>query len=213
MFSLQPPLKRDRPLVKVKRVPKGKASDAWDFVYKKQKEDAMIARRRSTSSFSSSASHHRLSLDAPVKLKGIGHINLTNKIPLKLVPKVVSQIISEPQVNLLKLSSQTLNSKQFEFAKPENKAQKLKKPKVPHVTDPLSDDIKKAAANRNVRSPEESEERNQISTREAQEQTQKSSSTSDHADVIVNKIGKVAQIVLNTHKAKIPNTFSAQVKL
>lgn len=55
-----------------KRATKGNASSSWDYVYNQRNVDSLIIRRRSNSSYSSTTSPRRMSLDktTPVQTKG-----------------------------------------------------------------------------------------------------------------------------------------------
>lgn len=85
-----------------------KTSDSWDYIYKSRPDDCMIIRRRSNSSYSSTASLNRMSIDLPNAPFGEfdgGDNDQEIEIPAK--------------------RSRSAKSKNFEFAKP--KARKIGK--------------------------------------------------------------------------------------
>lgn len=233
-------MKKETPTGKPKRGPKPKASSTWDYVYKQQAaEDSMIIRRRSNSSYSSSASIHRLSLDAPAsttpkntqkstqKAKSTAtntSVTSSTSTPInKSSPKTPN---STPNTSLGETSIKSLNAsvnsisssptgKTFEFAKPESKSnQKTRKSKSPQVIDPLASDMKKATGVGNrrtgsVRSPSTVEDKEKT-TNKPTSQILKEDTTSS---VAIKRIGQVAQVIFSTSKSRIDYTFNIEVMI
>lgn len=86
-----------------------KTSESWDYIYKSRPDDCMIIRRRSNSSYSSTASLNRTSIDLP------------NAPPLNDFDAVDADHVFETQAK----RSRSNKEKNFEFAKP--KAKKIGK--------------------------------------------------------------------------------------
>lgn len=200
-------------------------------MYKKKKQDfddSLIIRRRSNSSYSSTASQNRLSLDGQPQSANSNETS-TKSNDSKTLPASTSENDSSKSPpsssnhNKSSGNSKTNSSipagKTFEFAKPENKKSQ-KRTKSPAAT--LPTDMKKAApvANRrNVRSPANSNEdkdnakssTKSPTTSNPKEKKESTTSTNVVSDVVVKKSSKVAQILFSTNKAKLNNTFTIQV--
>lgn len=229
---------------KAKRTNKPRASSTWDYVYKQKEqnfEDSLIIRRRSNSSYSSTTSVNRLSLDGqPASIansnstagqKSNDTSNELNSLPATTTP--TSSLIrksSPSSTNHNKSagssksnSTPTSAGKSFEFAKPENKKTQ-KRTKSPAAT--LTNDMKKSApgANkRNARSPATttSDDNKEVQKTTTTKSPPSSSSTKERkdvtptpgtiSDVVVKKSSKVAQIIFSTNKAKLSYTFTVQM--
>lgn len=81
------------------------SSESWDYIYKSRPDDCMIIRRRSNSSYSSTASLNRNSIDLP-------------SAPPLVDIDMADREMDEPQ------KKRSRNSKIFEFAKPTPKAKR-----------------------------------------------------------------------------------------
>lgn len=86
-----------------------KTSDSWDYIYKSRPDDCMIIRRRSNSSYSSTASLNRISMDLP------------NAPYCDIDGGDNDHVIETPNKR-----SRSTKAKNFEFAKP--RARKVGKP-------------------------------------------------------------------------------------
>lgn len=82
-----------------------KTSESWDYIYKSRPDDCMIIRRRSNSSYSSTASLNRTSIDLP------------NAPPLNDFDAIDADQVFETQAK----RSRSNKEKNFEFAKPRAK--------------------------------------------------------------------------------------------
>lgn len=209
--------------VKNKRNSKQRPSSTWDYVYKQQAtEDAMIIRRRSNSSYSSSASIRRLSLDAPVsKASSATKPNLTKSVQSNTTASVTSNNsgAKSAQRSLLKTSNEnnmatkgsnvgigakTSNANSFEFAKPELKSNQKgnRRPKVnPHLDGSPTNDTKKtllASTGRKAnRSPANIEEKDKnkgtgVNNKMSAKQLKEDSSSGSNISDVVVK--KVAKV-------------------
>ncbi|XP_011210941.2 chromodomain Y-like protein [Bactrocera dorsalis] len=209
--------------VKNKRNSKQRPSSTWDYVYKQQAtDDAMIIRRRSNSSYSSSASIRRLSLDAPVsKATSATKTMLTKNVQPNTTVSVTSNNsgAKAAQRSLLKTSNENnmaikgssvgIGAKagignSFEFAKPELKSNQKGNRKAksgPHLDDlPTSDTKKSAGASagrRGTRSPANTDEKDKnkgtaVSSKSSVKQLKEESSAGSNISDVVVK--KVAKV-------------------
>ncbi|XP_075163237.1 HP1 and insulator partner protein 1 [Haematobia irritans] len=211
-----------------KRTPKPRASSGWDYVYQQKQnlDDSMIIRRRSNSSYSSTASLNRLSLDGQTTPNGP---NSSSKITTSanVTPEGVTQKSSTSRTSEDTLASHVhgnsagagtkISPKSFEFAKPENKKVQ-RRTKSPAAIGTLANDLKKPApvANkRNVRSPIMADDKSDVGGITLKTTPPTTTSTGKEkvhtSDVIVKKSAKIAQIIFSTNKAKMNYTFTTQM--
>lgn len=188
----------------------------------------MIIRRRSNSSYSSTASLNRLSIDGPsTPLNSVSGSSKketsTSSTALIPSPEVTAKTTENNSTlnNSKSAGASTKNSssphsggKSFEFAKPENKKAQ-RRTKSPGGT--LTTDLKKptGAANKRIaRNLANADEDNSDASTSNKSPTQGNSTTKEKihtSDVVVKKSSKVTQIIFSTNKAKISNTFTTQV--
>lgn len=209
--------------VKNKRNSKQRPSSTWDYVYKQQAtDDAMIIRRRSNSSYSSSASIRRLSLDAPVsKASSATKTILTKSVQPNTTASVTSNNsgAKAAQRSLLKTSNEnnmaikgsgvgigakTCIANSFEFAKPELKSNQKGNRKTNiglHLDVSATNDAKKSVVastgRRGTRSPANIDEKDKnkgtgVSSKSSAKQLKEESLTGSNISDVVVK--KVAKV-------------------
>ncbi|XP_058987640.1 mucin-5AC-like [Musca domestica] len=207
-----------------KRTPKPRASSGWDYVYKQKQQnidDSMIIRRRSNSSYSSTASLNRLSLDGPStpgNTTKSQDVKSTTSTPGNVTPKADSKTPDDTASQGKRAGANSKNSpKSFEFAKPENKKTQ-RRTKSP-ATGTLTSDLKKPAPAANKRTPHSptstlDDEQKDVGNSPKTVPTATAAPAKEKAhtsDVIVKKSSKLAQIIFSTNKAKLSCTFTAQM--
>lgn len=166
------------------------ASTSWDYVYKQQTEDAMIIRRRSNSSYSSTTSPRRLSLE--------------QQIPATSIKKTTAGIktgVKRKQDN-------------FQFAKPENKKNGRGENNLSNNS--IVVDIKKQPGRKSSRTSSTiadviEAENITSSSIPTTCTTQPELIDKNSSEITVKKIGKIGQIILNPRETKVKNCFSSML--
>lgn len=189
--SVEKQTKRETPIKKRGPKPKSAAS-SWDYVYKQRNDDAMIIRRRSNSSYSST-SPRRLSLEQPPA-------GLAKKVsPVGIKASSASKgsgITKSVTVNLAK-------GKSFEFAKPE--AKKVRKENDETIM-MITSDIKRESLRRGNRTPINADPDHSRTQAPAKVDKEKNADV-----VVVRKHGNVTELHLQSKTEKVKHTFTSQL--